>query len=272
MIAVPDTGMRARVVTAGVLIPLVIAGVLWLPAVWLLAGFALFVVLAAWEWSELCGYRSVAARLAYVSLTVLLLLLTGLVPLAWLLWASAAWWLAALLLVASYPAVPQGKAAWSLMGFLVLVPCWAALASLAQAGPESRVAIIVLLGLVWAADTGAFLTGRRWGSRKLSRVSPGKTWEGLAGGIAAALGVAVVGGWLLGLAWQEWAVFLLISLTAVLASVVGDLLESLLKRVAGRKDSGTLLPGHGGLLDRVDSLTAAIPVFVLGLTLLRSGA
>ena len=119
--------------------------------------------------------------------------------------------------------------------------------------------------VVWGADTGAYFAGRAFGRHKLApRVSPGKTWEGVAGGAVLALLVAWVG-----TIWLEpvggYAAFLVLVLLTVMISILGDLMESLFKRVADLKDSGGLLPGHGGVMDRIDSMTAAGPFFVLGL-------
>ena len=126
--------------------------------------------------------------------------------------------------------------------------------------------MLFALLLVWMADIGAYFCGRRFGRRRLApAVSPGKTWEGALGGLAASGIVAGAGG-----AWFRLPVaqFLVLCLAAVAFSIIGDLTESLLKRFAGMKDSGTLFPGHGGVMDRIDSVTGAAPVLLLGLTFL----
>jgi phosphatidate cytidylyltransferase len=127
--------------------------------------------------------------------------------------------------------------------------------------------LLFAFALVWAADVGAYFAGRAFGRRKLApQVSPGKTWEGVLGGLALSLAIAgAAGTWLFRLEGAAWLSFLLLAVAVVLLSIVGDLGESLLKRQAGAKDSGTLLPGHGGMLDRVDSLLAALPAMALGL-------
>ena len=147
------------------------------------------------------------------------------------------------------------------MGFWVLLPCWAGFNVL---GETSGAWLLYVLLLVWMADIGAYFAGRTWGRRKLApHVSPGKSWEGVAGGLVATLMLALVFGF-----WQQLgvggsSVLLLITVVVTLASVLGDLLESMLKRYRQIKDSSQLLPGHGGILDRIDSLTAAVPLFAL---------
>jgi phosphatidate cytidylyltransferase len=153
------------------------------------------------------------------------------------------------------------------MCFVVLVPLWTAILVLHDSGDEGPYILLFLLVLIWIADSGAYFTGMRWGKRKLAPIiSPGKSWEGVLGGLFGALLCGVF----LALYYQDksGALWLIpISLITVAMSVVGDLFESTLKRRMDVKDSGSLLPGHGGVLDRIDSLIAAAPVFVLGLQL-----
>jgi phosphatidate cytidylyltransferase len=154
----------------------------------------------------------------------------------------------------------------ALAGDLILVPAWGALVALHGQEPHGPAWVLFLAALVWLADIGAFFAGRRWGRRKLAvRVSPGKSWEGVAGGVLAALAGAAVAVVLAGEPLHQVPILFVLVVVTVAASVLGDLTESLFKREAGLKDSGGLLPGHGGVLDRIDSLLAAAPVFVLGL-------
>ena len=210
-----------------------------------------------------------AARLAY---TVSCAALAGLAWLAtashadwqWLMAAAAVWWLVAFAWLALAPEATN-RALTALAGFCTLIPTWIAFGRLLELERPLRGAVFVLylLLVVWAADIGAYFAGKRFGRLKLApRVSPNKTWEGLFGGVAGGLIVAIAGAVLFRLPAIP---FIALGLALVMASIVGDLTESLFKRHAGLKDSGTLLPGHGGVLDRIDSLTSSVPFFVLGL-------
>lgn len=265
--------LKQRIITAVILGVALLAAVLYLPPVLfaLLTG-AVFVV-AAWEWSRLAHFAGIA-RVFFTLIFAGLLLLC-----AWwlgfpsmqgprlmlLLLIAAVWWVVATWLVISYPARSDLWASqWqqTLMGALVIVPTWAALSYL-RAEPGGQWLILILVGGVISADTGAFFVGRRFGRRKLApAVSPGKSVEGLFGGLACSVIFALVLIWAHEGAGEDWWLLLMV-LAASLISVMGDLLESMLKRRRGIKDSGRILPGHGGILDRVDSSTAAAPVFAL---------
>jgi phosphatidate cytidylyltransferase len=262
--------LRKRVLTAVVLAAVLLAIVLWLPAGATVVVVTLLVLAGAWEWSAFLLLGRPALRGAYVLLVAALLL--G----AWrisatpegrdlLLSAAVLWWLTALLWIAF---APRRVSPWSAAaaGVLALVPAWLALVRLRLALPHGAQWVLFALLLVWVADIGAFFCGRRFGRIRLApAVSPGKTWEGVLGGIAVSAVVAIAGS-----LWFHvpLAAFLPLCLTAVGFSIIGDLTESLLKRFAGVKDSGSLFPGHGGVMDRIDSLTGAAPVLLLGLTLL----
>lgn len=257
--------------TGALLVPAAVAAVLLLDTDVLALLFGLVVCLGALEWARLMDWRRPATRVAYLLATALLLLalhgalrLPG-VALA-VLAAGALWWVLALWRVLGFErrgrVRPPGPLSAVLWGWLTLLPAWSALVVLHRALPGGPLWLLLLLLLVWSADIAAYFAGRRWGRRKLApRVSPGKTLEGLAGALGAVLVLGALG-WLLGVVERPLP-FLLLSSATVMASVLGDLNESLFKRAAGVKDSGTLLPGHGGVLDRIDSLTAAAPVFVL---------
>jgi len=145
----------------------------------------------------------------------------------------------------------------------VLIPAWLGLLWLCA---EAKPWVYALLAIIWLADTAAYGVGRRFGRRRLAdQISPAKSWEGVAGALGAVALLAVVTGILRGWPWSKTLTWVGVALVTVVASVVGDLTESLYKRRAGVKDSGRCLPGHGGILDRIDSLTAAVPVYWLGM-------
>lgn len=256
--------LRQRIVTALVLAVLVVAAIFWLPPSVTTAVITLLMLAGAWEWSAFPGLKHRAARLAYVAAIALCM---GFVwshgidsPRAdQLLPAAVLWWIVAFFWVTCWPGYVN-RAGTALAGVLVLVPAWLALVRLHQLAPYW---LLFLLLLVVAADVGAYFVGRKFGRHKLApRVSPGKTWEGVAGGILAAAVMATIGAVVFAV---NVALFAAMCSVIVLASIIGDLTESLFKRHAGLKDSGTLLPGHGGVLDRVDSVTAAAPIFLLGM-------
>lgn len=152
-----------------------------------------------------------------------------------------------------------------LMGVLVIVPAWAALSTLHAYGERGPVLTLILLMLVWLADIGAYFAGRQWGKAKLApAISPGKTRAGVYGGLASSVLFAAIAGALFSHSLKWTLAFMMISLVAAMFSVAGDLLESLMKRQSGIKDSGNIIPGHGGVFDRIDSLVAAAPIFLIG--------
>jgi phosphatidate cytidylyltransferase len=262
--------LRKRVATAIVLIALLLVVLLWLPAAATVALLTLAVLGGAWEWSAFLKLSHPAPRLAYIAL------IGSLLPLAWfttrttaglegLLTVALLWWLGALAWIV---AAPRRVERWSagVAGVLSLVPAWLALTRLRIQAVHGAQWVLFALVLVWMADIGAYFCGRRFGRRRLApSVSPGKTWEGALGGFIASAVVAVAGS-----AWFRLPIgrFLVLCLGAVAFSIIGDLTESLLKRFAGMKDSGTLFPGHGGVMDRIDSVTGAAPVLLLGLAFL----
>jgi phosphatidate cytidylyltransferase len=262
--------LKTRIITAAILVALLLVIVLWLPPVATKIAMTAAVLAGAWEWSAFVRLRTVPARLSYVvAVAACLLMLWNLTlaqPACRLVLAVAlAWWVVALLwLLCS----PRPAAAWSaaLAGLLALVPAWVAMVRLRIDVPRGAQWVLFALCLVWAADIGAYVAGRSFGRVKLApQVSPGKTWEGVLGGLALAALVALWGSHWFDLPALQ---FVSLCLGVIAFSIVGDLTESLLKRFAGLKDSGTLFPGHGGVMDRIDSLTSAMPVLLLGLTAL----
>jgi len=269
--------LKQRAITALILAPLAIALVLLSPT-WLFALVigALFLV-AAWEWSQLAGVRTAGARAAFVVASAALFALAwplhGRVEAGYLIGAGVLWWLASLAWLRnfSYAAAPttENTAIKLVACELAIVPAWLAAMHLHEQTPHGHYWVLLAMLLVWAADTGAYFAGRRFGKTKLApRISPNKTRAGVWGALVVSGALALAGGWALG--WRDgWLLGLLVvALVSVLASIVGDLIESLLKRQANVKDSGALFPGHGGLLDRADSMLAAVPVFVAGKALL----
>jgi phosphatidate cytidylyltransferase len=265
--------MKQRVLTALLLLPPAVAAVLWLPTGWFMAMVAVILLVGIWEWSRLTGLPKPHQRALVLLLHAAAMAL--LTRLAWpqgfpiIVAGGALWWLLAsawLTRTQLAQAANRGNTLLKLLaGLLMAIPAWAAAALLHADGELGPRWLLYALCLVWAADTCAYLVGSRIGGRKLApRISPGKTWAGLLGGLGGVLLVSLLAIPLLGLDYRHAPAMLLLALLTGLASVIGDLFESLIKRHSGAKDSGALIPGHGGVMDRVDSLLAALPVFALG--------
>lgn len=265
--------MKQRVITALVLTPLAIAVILLLPTSGFACVMAALALLGMHEWTRLAGLQSQTTRIAA------LLVVAAMLGIFWwardtrawwlVIAAGALWWLVATAWLRrfSFAAAPtRGNITLKLLaGALTIVPAWTALLEIHAQPTQGPYWALLAVALVWAADTFAFLAGRRWGSKRLApRISPGKTTAGAWGGLAGAMAIAVAGGWALQQRGMALLALAMLAALVVGASIVGDLFESLLKRHAGVKDSGTLFPGHGGLLDRMDSLFAALPFFALG--------
>ncbi len=271
--------LKLRIITAVVLATVFLLSLFFLP--WY--GFIVFVgvvtLVGAWEWANLAGFGSMSQRLLYSLLTAVVMflvasytgLMEGIVYLAEtrnVLVVAGAWWAVALLWVQGYP---SSTVIWSsrwvraLMGWLVIVPCWLSLSYLHQEHQGSLLILLVMITVI-VADTGAYFTGKAFGRHKLLvKVSPGKSWEGFWGGLIACLLLALLVEIYTG--FVQWKPLFVIMLFTSLGSVLGDLLESMVKRHRDIKDSGSVLPGHGGMLDRIDSITAAAPIFTLGIIL-----
>lgn len=270
---------KVRTLTALILTPLVVAAILLLPTPWLVALTAVVFLTGLWEWFRLAEIDDTLSR------TVLLLV--NLLMMVALVWASRSstggslvlfqlatvigviWWLLAAMWLKHYSFASDHDTHARMFklaaGTLAVVPAWCALALIHASQPNGHRWLLVALVIVWAADSGAYFVGRQFGRHKLSpRISPNKTVEGLLGGLAAGLLVGVPGALFAGAQVAQLPAVTLIVVLAVGASVIGDLYESLLKRHVGAKDSSNLLPGHGGVLDRIDGVLAALPVFALG--------
>ena len=274
---------KTRLLAALIMAPVAILSVLLVPTP-VLAALAAGVFLAAlWEWLKLAEIDDTLARST--------LLLCNAAVMAALVWGSrsaqggsfallqlvvligVAWWLLALLWMKHYHFASDhdshARAFKLLAGTLAVVPAWCALGLIHASQPNGHQWLLLALLLVWSADSGAYFAGRHLGGRFFKRrlaprISPNKTIEGLLGGIALALAIALAGALLIGAKPAQLPAIALVALLTVLFSVAGDLFESLLKRHVGAKDSGHVIPGHGGVLDRVDSVLAALPVFALG--------
>jgi phosphatidate cytidylyltransferase len=262
--------LSARLITAAVLIPLLVASLYLLPTVYLAGLLGAVVLLGAWEWAGLSGVESLSGRVSYLVIVGLCAVAVGPFAASYLpvMLISLVWWLTAFYDLAKFSGgeVRESSPLRKLIrGIFLLVPVWMALLYLHQHDPRSPLLILFLFVLVWVADSGAYFAGKTFGRRKLCpRISPGKTVEGVIGGLAAVTVLSLLaGGFLWGYSLRELFGWLLVCIAAACFSVVGDLYVSMAKRERGVKDSGRLLPGHGGILDRVDSMTAAAPVFLL---------
>ncbi len=274
--------LKQRVITALIMAGVFLSAIAYLPLPGLALGFGILVALAAWEWSALAGWHHKVARALYVLLVLAALsalyvygrlggqpVREQIQP---LLGLACLWWSFALLWVKGYP---ESAVLWrtvlmrSLMGLLILVPAWMSAVYLLSLSP-GRLLMVMMVIVVATADIGAYFTGRRFGRHKLAAtVSPAKTWEGFWGGVVASVMLSFVLWYLLPESAAHLGILSVaaVVITTALASVVGDLTVSMVKRESGVKDSGTLLPGHGGVLDRLDSLCGAAPVYALGLLL-----
>lgn len=263
--------LKQRIVTASILLIVFLLLLYYLSPLGFAAFSAGIVIWGAWEWTYFMGISKLYARFIYLLCLIifgciLLYVSAYLLLLLVFIWLVFIWWCLAAILIALYP---RGAGIWGhsvflrgVMGCFVLIPCWIAL-NIIRHTPLGIYHLLFVFALVWSADIGAYFVGKRWGKHKLAQyVSPGKTIEGTIGGIICAMLVATLILWYAQLSLKILPFAYVLVLLTVLFSVVGDLFESMMKRQAGLKDSGRLLPGHGGLLDRIDSLTAAAPVYL----------
>jgi len=260
--------LKQRIMTAVVLVPLFLIILFYSSAK--LFGFltALLTLGGAWEWSHLMGLQRSLVRLVYCLLIACLLYAVNFIFEFYILLTAFLWWLIAAILIMTYAHTKHwwGKNNFlrGAMGVMVLVPCWTAI-NLIRLQQEGVYAVLFLFVLIWGADTGAYFVGKKWGKNKLAPlVSPGKSWQGFIGALFFSIVITLIVLTLSRTPFSLWLWAMMLSLVTVIFSVEGDLFESMLKREAGVKDSGQLLPGHGGLLDRIDSLTAAAPIFAFG--------
>ena len=264
-----DSALKQRVVTGVVLIIAVLLGVLLLPnTVFAAIALIVFISIGGWEWGRLVSFDGQTRGLFVAGLLVTALLAYFVKDLRWaFIVVGVVWWAIVLVLLAMYEQgtylYKDNKWLLRLAAFLVLVPAWIALITLHQ---HNTLLVLYLIFLVAITDSGAYFTGKALGKNKLApELSPGKTREGMFGGVAGAAVWSILGAWFFAVPAADWLYFILLSLVVAFMSVSGDLFESLIKREAGQKDSGNILPGHGGILDRVDGLIATLPIFTLGI-------
>ncbi|HGO5814788.1 TPA: phosphatidate cytidylyltransferase [Mannheimia haemolytica] len=280
--------LKERVLSAIIMIIAVLAAIFWLSPLPLTLALSAIVVAAMWEWAQFAGFKRPVPRAIVAMVTICLLLFAIVANTDYIratrfitdettpvLFIGCIWWLIALILVVTYPTSAKlwekSVVAKFLFGFATLVPFLIGTLALrfhnyAVDPYQGTYLFLYVCLLVWGADSGAYFAGRAFGKRKLApKVSPGKSWEGVIGGMLTSgliafaflqLTPANVFGKTL-----ATTPFILVSVGTVAISVLGDLAESMFKRQAGIKDSSQLIPGHGGILDRIDSLTAAIPLF-----------
>ena len=259
--------LKQRILTGVVLILLSIFIIIYAPISVFVVLSSVFFLFAAWEWGALIGLRKKAGRIYLLFVYLVCGLLAYYLPLDIILIVSGIWWLIVSVFIFTFP---RSSILWwsnigvrAVIGLLSLVPCWLSINAIKSFvyGPEI---LIFLLCVIWATDSGAYFLGKYFGKHKLAyKVSPNKTIEGFFGGLIAAMIVAFIAFAVTPIPVQKIAWVFGVVIVVSLFCVVGDLFESMVKRKAGCKDTGSYLPGHGGLLDRIDSLLAAGPVFVL---------
>ncbi len=265
--------LKLRIISAVILIPCVVFGILYLPSTYVAVASAIVFALAAWEWINMTAYKNSITK--YIILILLGLVafsvLQSSVASTYLYWFSILFWLLGFLGICYFP---RGANLWRpaflqpFVGLIMFVPAWVALNQMHASTNNGPVWVLLACCLIWGADIGAYFSGRLWGKTKLApHVSPGKT-------VAGFIGALVVGCVVMTLFYTifkpdfSYYFAIWLSLVTVLFSVLGDLVESLQKRLYGVKDSGNLIPGHGGVYDRIDSMLAAFPVYVLGMQII----
>lgn len=270
--------LRQRVITALLILLIFLCTLFAAPGFVFVILITILLLISAWEWANIAYWHRPMQRFIYVLATGLLLSVVVVIAdispkltmnteiIRYLLIISVSWWGLSLLWLQSYPA---SAVLWSrrwvlaLVGWLILIPAWAALLYL-HGLKHGNWLIVLVVAIVITADVGAYFSGKVLGKNKLAPIiSPGKSWEGFCGGLIATAFLALSVAWMLD--FSQWIQLVTVIVLVALASIVGDLVESMAKRNRGIKDSGSMLPGHGGFLDRLDSLTAAVPVFALAI-------
>jgi phosphatidate cytidylyltransferase len=266
---------RTRVMAALVMAPIAIAALLWLPTPYLAVMAAAVFLLGLWEWAAMAGLSDKVPRALYLFGNALMMMALawgsgrGLFALKLISIAGTIWWCLVLLWLWRLDFAKSDTAFHRslklLAGSFSVIPAWCALAWLHGSTSNGPYWALYAVAIASVADSGAYFAGVSFGKHKLApRISPGKTWEGVAGGFFAITLMSIAAIPLFGLSWNLLLPVLGITLVATFFSIAGDLFESLIKRHSGFKDSGDLIPGHGGLMDRIDSVLAVLPIFVIG--------
>ena len=254
--------LKTRVITAVGALAIIAVVLFVLPEIWTEYIIALLLVAGGWEWSAFLGVERRGVRIAYTSLVAVCLaaaLVATPSQAEIVMEIACVWWLVAFAWTLRFPTAIPNAVRW-LCGILVIVPLFVALYTLLRLGVGY---LLFILLIVWVADGGAYFAGKTFGRVKLApAISPGKTWEGVVGGLVLVALLALAAA-----LWQGLTIVVVLPFCLAVGaiSIIGDLTVSMFKRTAGVKDSGTLFPGHGGVLDRVDSVAAAAPLFALGL-------
>ena len=285
--------LQQRVITGVIAAAVLLAVVVWTPFFYFQLAMLLVFVVAAWEWANLAGFIKFWQRLVYVLLILLLVFLLQLfvqlvflplpflaepgflylVAMEWLMAIAVVFWSFAFLLITTYPrgaGLFNSRIVRAALGCLALIPTWAGVVFLKQQH-EAGGLVLLVVAMIACADIGAYFAGVRFGKHKLApSVSPGKTWEGVAGALLANIVLGLALAWYWHMSFAELLAFAEVAALVVAFSIIGDLFESMIKRCRGVKDSGTILPGHGGVLDRIDGWMAAVPVFTLSYLVLAA--
>ncbi|MEJ2440102.1 MAG: phosphatidate cytidylyltransferase [Gammaproteobacteria bacterium] len=273
--------LRLRVITALILAPLIIWSVLALSHRALAIELGLILAVAAWEWARLSGLKNNVACVAFAGLMLLVMLLMtwllhdSMLWLPYILYCNLLWWLIGFVLVLQFrlsaAQLPVKFDGFDIVlnliaGIFIIGGAFVALIGLHELPEYGSYYILILFLLIWIADIAAYFTGKKFGKHKMAPyVSPGKSWEGVIGAAIAVIIASLLIGWWLHYPVPNMFIFSGLVLVTTAFSILGDLTESLFKRRVGVKDSSNLIPGHGGVLDRIDSLMAAAPIFLLGL-------